>query len=617
MSIFRYTPDTSDAVRGKFKFYVVLIVFFFLCLWMRVWYLQILKGDELRELSESNRVRMVPLAPYRGVIRDRNGETLVSIRPSFNLYITPEDTKDRVKALEFLAIKIEFDQKKVLREMKEALSFDNVLIKADLTREEVAFVEENNMSIPGVHLNVEPLRNYLYKDFSAHVLGYLGEISKAKLESDDNSGYQLGDLVGKDGIENIHEVFLRGKKGYKEVEVDVSGRELRTLRMLPPQSGNDLTLTLDLRVQQVLERLMTGTEDHPITGSVVVMKVQTGEIIAIASKPSFDPNLFAAGISRKNWRKLLFDEQHPLQNKAIDGQYPPGSTYKIVTAYAGLAEHAISPESTVSCPGYFNFGRGVYRCWKKTGHGTMNVYDALIQSCDVFFYTVGNRVGIDALAKYAKKFGLGNFTGVRLIGERPGLIPSTQWKREVKNKAWLPGETISASIGQGYDLVTPIQQATMMAIVSNGGKMVRPYLVEKIQEPDGKVLQEYVPEVQRKVELNQEYLNLIRKGLLGVVNSPHGTAHKAQLKNILVSGKTGTAQVVKMKGLDENVPEDQIPYNFRDHAWFISYAPYEDPEIAVAVIVEHGGHGGATAAPVAKSIIETYFDLYPRSPGES
>ena len=613
MSLYRYSNEVPETIRKKFKFYIIIIVFFFLCLWMRVWYLQILKGDALRELSENNRIRLVSLAPYRGTIKDRNGETLVSIRPSFNLYITPEDTKDRQAALEFLSKAIQFDMKKVLRDMKEASSFSNVLIKADISHDEVAFVEENSLLIPGVHLVVLPLRDYLYKELAAQVLGYLGEISKNKLESeDDDSGYHQGDLVGKDGIENIHETFLRGKKGYKEVEVDVSGRELRALRTLPPQVGNNLILTLDLRVQQALERLMTGTEENPVAGSVVAIKVQTGEIIAIASKPSFDPNLFAAGISRKNWRKLLFDENHPLQNKAIDGQYPPGSTYKIVTAYAGLSERVISPESTINCPGHFNFGRGVYRCWKKGGHGTISVYDALVQSCDVFFYTVGNRLGIDALARYAKKFGLGSTTGVRLIGEKPGLIPSTQWKQQAKNKSWLPGETISASIGQGYDLVTPIQQATMMSVVASGGTLVRPYLVKKVLDPEGKLMQEFFPEIQKKTDFNHEYL----KGLLGVVNAPHGTGHKAQLKNILVSGKTGTSQVVKMRGSsEEKIPDDQIPYVFRDHAWFVAYAPFENPEIAVAVIVEHGGHGGSTAAPIAKSLIETYFNLYPLDNG--
>lgn len=618
MSSLRYHSDVSEGVRKKFKGYAVLMIFFFLCLWMRVWYLQILKGDELRALSENNRVRLVSLAAYRGMIKDRNGETLVSVRPSFNLYITPEDTKDRHAVLSFLSQKIQFDKNKVLRDMKEASSFSNVLIKADITQEEVAFVEENNRLIPGAHLIVEPRRDYLYKELTAQALGYLGEISKPQLENQEGSAYQQGDLVGKDGIENIHEAYLRGKKGYKEVEVDVSGRELQTLRMLPPQSGNNLTLTIDLRVQQVLEQLMTGTEENPITGAVVAMKVQTGEIIAIASKPSYDPNLFAAGISRRNWRKLLFDEFHPLQNRTIDGQYPPGSTYKIVTAYAGLSEHVISPESTISCPGHFNFGRGVYRCWKKGGHGTMTVHDALVQSCDVFFYTVGNRLGIDTLARYARKFGLGNQTGVQLIGEKPGLIPSTKWKREAKKQPWLPGETISASIGQGYDLVTPIQQATMMSIISNGGNAVRPYLVKNIQDPSGKMLKEFSPEILNKANFNQEYINIIRNGLLGVVNAPHGTGHKAQVKNILVSGKTGTAQVIKMKGADENVPEDQIPYIYRDHAWFVAYAPFDDPEIAVSVIVEHGGHGGSTAAPIAKSVIETYFNLYPRdNPGES
>ncbi len=611
MSSLRYGAEISEAVRKKFKFFIILSVLGFLCLLMRVWYLQILKGDGLRELSENNRVRLVALPPIRGAIKDRNGEVLVSIRPSFNLYITPEDSRDVDGVLGFLLEKIQFDKKKVLKNIEEAPSFGNVLIKADVSREDVAFVEENNRNIPGVHLIVEPLRNYVYKDLAAHVLGYLGEISKEKLESQEEPDYQLGDLVGKDGIENIYEKELRGKKGYKEVEVDVAGRELRTLRMLPPQSGNHLTLTLDLRVQQALEQLLASRDENLVTGSVVAMKVKTGEIVAIASKPSFDPNAFAAGISRRNWRKLLFDPEHPLQNKAIDGQYPPGSTYKMVTAYAGLEEKAITPESTIFCPGYFNLGRGTYRCWKKSGHGRMTVYDALVQSCDVFFYTVGNRVGIDALAKYAKKFGLGNFTGVRLNGEKPGLIPSTLWKMKARNKGWLSGETISAAIGQGYNLVTPMQQAAMMSVISNGGLLVRPFLVKRVEDPNGSVVKDFFPDLQKKIDINPDTLSIIRKGLLGVVNAPHGTGQKARLKDVLVSGKTGTAQVVKMKSYEENVPEEEIPYRFRDHAWFVSYAPFEDPEIAVSVIIEHGGHGGSTAAPIARGVLETYFNLYP------
>ncbi|MBT3923041.1 MAG: penicillin-binding protein 2, partial [Nitrospina sp.] len=358
---------------------------------MRIWYLQILKWQYLTGLSENNRVRMVTLPANRGMIKDRNGETLVSIRPAFNLYLTPEDTQDLESSLDKLSQRIPINRKKLKKEMARTKSFNEVLIKGDITREEVAFVEENNMSLAGIHIKAEPLRNYVFNDLASHTLGYLGEISKARLENVKDPTYKQGDFVGKNGLENIYESLLRGEKGYKEVEVDVSGRELKTLRKLPPESGNNLILTLDVRIQEELEKIMTATAEQNMNGSAVVMKVQTGEIIAIVSKPSFDPNKFAAGISPKSWNDLVTDEWHPLQNRSIHGQYPPGSTYKIITALAGLEEGVIKPDTSIYCPGYFKLGRGRYRCWKKSGHGAVNLHDALVQSCDVYFYTIGHR----------------------------------------------------------------------------------------------------------------------------------------------------------------------------------------------------------------------------------
>ncbi len=612
MSFFRYSAESSENVRKKIKIYVILVVVSFVCLWMRVWYLQILKGEDFMGRSEENRIRKVSLPAYRGTIKDRNGETLVNVRPSFNLYVTPEDAKDLPNSLAFLSAKFEVDGDKLKEDISQSRPFKNVLIKRDISRQEVAYVEENKMRLPGIHIKVEPLRSYVYKDLAAHILGYLGEVSKEKLKNSAYSKYALGDMIGRNGLEDIYEFNLKGEKGFKEVEVDVSGRELKTLRKLPPESGDSLVLTLDVRVQKKLEEWMDEiSKEDPVEGSVVVMKVQTGEIIAMVSKPSFDPNLFAAGISRTKWDGLLRDGKHPLQNRAIDGQYPPGSTYKLVTAYAALAENLIDPESTIFCPGHFRLGRGRYRCWKKRGHGAVNLHDALVQSCDVYFYTLGYRLGVDNLAKYAKKLGLGARTGVRLNGEKPGLVPSIQWKKKARNKPWFPGETISASIGQGYNLVTPLQNASMVSTVANGGLLVKPYLVKKTEDSEGKVIQEFFPEIVRNVEFDPEILKHLKEGLRGVVNEPRGTGRRARLKNIVVSGKTGTAQVVRMKDSDKINPEDETPYLFRDHAWFVAFAPYEKPEVAVSVIIEHGGHGGATAAPIARKVLESYFTHYP------
>lgn len=611
MSIFRYSAGDSEAVRRKIKFFVVLTIFAFLCLWMRVWYLQILKGMHFQELSENNRVRLISLPADRGTIRDRNGKTLVSIRPSFNLYVTPEDAKNLSETLIWLEKILDFDKELLLQEIKGSRSFKQVLIKRDIERKAVAIVEENKMRLPGIEIKVEPLRNYVHGQLASHVLGYLGEISKEKLKSLNDPSYEQGDFIGKNGLEIIYETLLRGKKGYKEVEVDVSGREFKTLRKLSPRSGNTLTLTLDLRVQKVLEEIMHSTPEEPVSGSVVMMKVHTGEIIAIASEPAFDANLFAAGISRENWKALMQDNLRPLQHRTISGQYPPGSTYKIVTALAGLEEKIITPDTTVYCPGHFRLGRGRYRCWKRGGHGSMNLHSALVQSCDVYFYTIGHRLGIDKIHEYAKELGLGDLTGIQLMGEKRGLIPSTQWKLQSRNQAWLLGETISASIGQGYNLVTPLQQARFMATVANGGVSLKPLLVKKIVDPDGRLIKEFHADVQHKVRIKRENMELVREALLGVVNEARGTGRRARVKGIKVSGKTGTAQVVKMKATEDIDKDEKIPYQFRDHAWFVAFAPYEKPEVAVSVLVEHGGHGGAAAAPVAQKLFEKYFELYP------
>ena len=606
--------DASFSVRKKIKVYAVLVIISFLVILIRVWYLQILKGEDFMGQSEQNRSRKISLPDYRGDIKDRRGKTLVNIRPSFSLYVTPEDAGDFSKSLGFLSELMEINKGKLWNDIRQSPSFKNVLIKRDINRKEIAYIEENKMLLPGIHIKVEPLRSYVYKDFASHILGYVGEVSKGELMASKFGRYEQGDMIGKNGLEKIYESNLKGKKGFKEIEVDASGRELKTLRKLSPKAGNSLVLTLDSRVQKKLEKLMDEVSGKsPVEGSVVVMKVQSGEIIAMVSKPSFDPNFFATGVSRKKWNNLVRDEKNPLQNRAVNGQYPPASTYKLVTAYAALSEKVVEPESTIFCPGYFRLGKRNYRCWKKKGHGNMNLHDALVQSCDVYFYTLGHRLGIDNLAKYANRLGLGELTGIELQGEKPGLVPSRQWKKRFKNEPWFPGETISASIGQGYNLVTPLQSARMISTIASGGILIRPYLVKKIEDSDGKLIQEFFPVVSRNIGIDPEVLKHLKEGLRGVVHEAHGTGHRARLKNVTVSGKTGTAQVVGMKASDEIDPEEEIPYSFRDHAWFVAFAPYEKPEVAVSVIIEHGGHGGTTAAPIARKILETYFTHYPPS----
>ena len=367
MSLFLYQADISEDVRKRIKVFAILVIVCFLTLSMRVWNLQIIKSQHFRGMSENNRIRLVSLQGYRGIIKDRNNEILVNIRPSFNLYITPEDIIDIQETLDLLSKKIDFNKKKVQQNIKKSYPFQSILLKADISRKEVAILEESKLRLPGINLKVVPLRNYVYNDMASQTIGYLGEISKSKLKNPSYANYRQGDLIGKNGIENVYEGPLRGQKGYKEVEVDVAGRELKVIKQLPPKSGNHLVLTLDHRIQHEVEKLMTGTSEKPTSGSVVVMKAKTGEILAITSKPSFNPNSFSTGISKEEWQKLVSDDMHPLQNRAIDGQYPPGSTYKIITALSALREGVITSESAIKCPGSFRLGRRTYRCWKKRG----------------------------------------------------------------------------------------------------------------------------------------------------------------------------------------------------------------------------------------------------------
>ncbi len=577
--------------------FTALVGVAFVIVTLRLWHLQIVQYSSLADRAENNRVRQMTLDGRRGKILDRNGFPMVDSRPSFQLSLIPEDVDNPRETLDFLRRRVDFDVDSTLDKMRHSPSFQTIVIKKDIDREDVAFVEENRLDLPGVFLEVKAWRNYIFGQEASHILGYLGAISSAQLAKAPKSVYSMDDFIGQYGIEKVHERTLRGAKGYKRVEVDAAGRELALLEVIRPKSGHDLRLTIDFTTQTAAERAFEGK-----MGAAVAIDPNNGDIIAALSKPGFDPNVFAHGISGDSWKKFIQDEFHPLQNRITRGQYPPGSTFKIIMAAAALEEGIVSPETTIYCPGHYRLGQRTYRCWKKAGHGSMNLTSALIQSCDVYFYTVGLRLGIDRIAKYAKMFGLGKRTNINLGAESPGLVPSTDWKKKARGKPWIMGETVSCSIGQGYNLVTPIQQAIMIAAIANGGKLVTPRLVNSPRPGTG----DRPGANPKSVSVSPDTISVIRNALRLVVTAPHGTAWRIKNGPYSYAGKTGTSQVVRMKK-NETSDIEEIKFKHRDHALFVGFAPFDDPKIAVAVIVEHAGHGGEAAAPVARKIMDAYL----------
>ncbi|MGH8059644.1 MAG: penicillin-binding protein 2, partial [Candidatus Entotheonellia bacterium] len=439
-------PHTSagEVTRRRLIVLIVGFVVGFVGLLLRLWYLQVIQGKRFAMLSESNRLRIVPQRDIRGRILDRHGKVLVDNRRSFTLSVLPEDTAMLELLRPRLQAHLPIRWEEVEPKLKSAAAYRTIQLLKDLSREQVAYVAEHRWDLPGAFLEVEHMRSYPYGELAAHVLGYLGEINEEQLQEVRAVGYRMGDTIGLTGVEQRHERALRGQKGAREVEVDALGRELRLVQERPPGPGLNLVLTLDLGLQQLVEEQMAGQ-----AGAIAVMDPRTGEILALASKPAYDPNRFVTGISVSNWMQLLKDPKKPLQNRAIQAQYPPGSTYKIIMAVAALEEGVVTPKTIIHCNGYFPFGNRVFKDWKPGGHGPVNLHEALAQSCDVYFYTMGQRLGIDTMARYARGFGLGMPTGFD-AHEKSGLVPSTAWKRAARGEPWYPGETISAAIGQGY-----------------------------------------------------------------------------------------------------------------------------------------------------------------------
>jgi len=594
----------ADWYRQRITGVMICVVAAFAILLLRLIYLQVIRGEEYRLLSLNNRIRLQNIDPPRGLILDHNGYVLVDNRPSFDVHITLKDARPVDETINKLSQYLNVPADELLLKIstsKGVSAYKPILLKQDIGRNALASIEAHKYDLPGIAVNVKLRRHYLNIQDAVHLVGYLSEISPDELASDKYPGRRRGDLIGKFGAEKAFENFLQGERGGRQVEVNANGQVVRILKTVAAKPGQDIHLTIDYQLQKKTESLLQG-----VAGAAVAMDPTSGRILALASSPSFDQNYFISGMSYEQWDSLISNPFRPMENKAIQGEYPPGSTYKIITALAGLGEGVIDENTEFFCPGYYRFGNRVYRCWKKGGHGRVNIVKALAESCDVFFYQVGERLGVDRLAWYAKAAGLGSPTGIELDKEAAGLIPTAAWKKNRTGIAWQPGETLSVAIGQGFNLTTPIQMAGMMAAIANGGTRYKPMILESIRTADSRLIYKNEPQVVGKVPVTPRALELVRKGLWEVVNSERGTARGSHLEDIAFSGKTGTSQVISRKK-DETRPEEEMPAHLRPHAWFVAYAPSEAPKIAVAVLVEHGEHGSGAAAPIAREMIKTYL----------
>lgn len=553
----------------------------FLVIAVRLAHLQLFRGDELRRLSDENRLRIIRIPAPRGIIYDRNGHPLVENKPYYSAIVRAKTLS--AEQLRGISALLNLPEDEILRKLSLGTSIEGVRLKEGLTFQEVAEIEARLSDFPSLGIAVDVTRNYILNDIAAHVIGYLGKPTPEQTKSPEFYDTPTNAFIGQWGVEKAYDRVLRGVPGEKIIEVDALGRQLRIVAESEPIKGQDLRLSIDIKLQTEGERAFGDR-----AGALVALKPDTGEVLALVSRPSFDPNLFANGIDPEEWATLQ-GGNFPMLNRALQSQYPPGSVFKIVTGIAALEAGAIEPETSVSCSGGLYLGSHRFGCWRKGGHGSLSFNDALAQSCDVYFYTAGRRAGINKVAETARMLGIGSTSGLNLIKEKTGFMPDENWKMQKKKEAWYTGETYMASIGQGYVLLTPMQAARLISAVANGGFIYNATLIPP----------ESPPSPVARAKISEQTLSAVRAALRDVVNRPGGTAYASRSKYVEIAGKTGTAQVVSTgkTALGKH----------GDHAWFVAYAPYEKPEVALAVLVEHGGHGGSAAAPIARRAIEAFM----------
>ena len=599
-------PDITR--RSRLLLYVAFGAFALLL--GRLYWLQVVESDRYRNLAENNRLRLRTVRAPRGLILDRKGRAIAETQGSFDLVCSPVDVKDLEAEIGLLAEIVEFDvdDNEVLdkiRTAKRSNPYSSITVARDLRFEQVSVIEFNRENLPGFSVLVEAKRSYPYGTAFAHVLGYVGEASPEEMDQSEDDSLAMGDLVGKYGLERRMDNVLRGVNGGRKVEVDAAGRDQRLVEEVPSRAGGAVHTSLDADLQVTAQEALGNR-----AGAVIALAPRTGEVLAFFSGPAFDPNVFARGIRKADWQALNTDPRKPMQNKGLQGTYAPGSTIKPFLAMAALEEKMQEKEKTVLCPGSYRLGNRVFRCWREKGHGAVDMYRAIVQSCDVYFYTLGLKLGPDRVAKLEKDAGLGTITGIDLPGERKGLVPDTEWKRTVSKERWYDYESVILGIGQGAVHLTPLEMTVGYAALATGGEVMRPRVVSKVIGKDGKVRVQ-APEMLRKLPWNPENVEFVRKALAGVVND-YGTGGAAKLPGIVVGGKTGTAQVASVKG--KMIKSEDLPYEIRDHAWFVAFAPVDDPQIVVAAMVEHGGHGGSAAAPIVKAVMQEFFRTRPVGP---
>lgn len=581
----------------------------------RMYYLQVMQGDKYAVLADENRINIRLLPPPRGHILDRNGVPMAVNRQNYRVLVISEQTNNDLDGtLDMLANLIpvnDHDRARIAREVKRHRSFVPVTVRENLTWQDVARIELNAPDLPGVMIDVGQSRDYPLGELGAHLLGYVSAVSEADLQASSDPLLELpGFRIGKAGIERVYDMALRGRGGTSQLEVNAVGRTIRELARQEGEPGLDIGLTIDTDLQQFAAQRL-GEE----SGSVVVMDIHNGDVLVMASTPSYDPNAFNRGLSSGEWKNLTENPRAPLTNKAVTGQYPPGSTFKLITAMAALESGVISPDQRVTCTGQMSLGNLHFHCWKKGGHGSVDLHDGLKHSCDIYFYEVARRMGFERIAEMAKRFGLGAPMGLDLPGERGGTIPNRAWKRAAMGQSWYPGETLINAIGQGYVLTTPLQLAVMCARVANGGMAVTPHLA-KDDIRGAQALPRKAADWP-DMGLSRQSIDMVRRGMNAVVNEPGGTAYGARIRDesMAMSGKTGSAQVrrITMRERETGVKKnEELPWRERDHALFVAYAPEHNPRFACSVIIEHGGGGSAVAAPICRDILTEVQKRYPQ-----
>lgn len=608
----------ADLDRERFRFRLVIAVLVVLILFGaligRFTWLQFIQHEVYRTRADDNRITLIPIVPNRGVIQDRNGVVMAHNYSAFTLEITPSQTNDLETTIDALAEVIDIqpkDRKRFKRLLDEAKNFESVPIRTRLSDDEVAKFTAQRYRFPGVEVKARLFRQYPLNKVASHVTGYIGRITDRDLtwieEEGQQANYKGTDHVGKTGLEQHYEFELHGETGYEEVEIDAGGRAVRSLKRIPPVSGNNLQLTLDTRLQEITEQAFGDRK-----GALVAIEPATGGILAMVSTPTYDPNLFVDGITSENWKELNEHPDRPMINRTINGAYPPGSTFKPFMALAALEMGKRTPQQAISDPGFYNFGNHTFRDDKKGGHGSVDMYKSIVQSCDTYYYMLANDMGIGNIAKFMGSLGLGQRTGVDLgkddSGESKGVLPSPEWKKQrfkkPEQQKWYAGETISIGIGQGYNAYTPIQLAQATAVVANNGVMFRPHLVKEIINAKTGEKRPIEPQPIRDLKLKQQNIDVIRRAMVGV--NKEGTGARAFAgAPYVAAGKTGTAQVYSLKGAEYKA--HAIKKELRDHALFIAFAPADKPTIALAVLVENGGFGAQSAAPIARMVLDYYL----------